>query len=159
MSNLVELLRVGPPSFHLTDADPAELAAATSAVARGRGSAVVRRIRGSHSRTATALFDELAAALQFPAYFGANWNALRDMLADFSWLPADAYLLILEDADELLADAPDEVLSVGLRVLGEAASKSSAVPFQIVLQSAADGRVARALTSEGVPFDVIAGSP
>lgn len=35
---------------------------------------------------------ELAAALQFPLYFGKNWNALRACLQDLAWLKAQAYL-------------------------------------------------------------------
>ncbi|MCW5605177.1 MAG: barstar family protein [Burkholderiales bacterium] len=38
----------------------------------------------------------LAAALEFPEGFGANWDALADCLADLSWHPATGYVLILE---------------------------------------------------------------
>lgn len=41
----------------------------------------------------------LAAALRFPDWFGGNWDALADSLADLSWLPAPGYVLLLEHVD------------------------------------------------------------
>ncbi|SRR5229473_1606169 len=38
-------------------------------------------------RTKEALFQELAQRLQFPDYFGANWDALWESIRDLSWLP------------------------------------------------------------------------
>jgi hypothetical protein len=152
VSGLADLLRPGPPSFHLTDANHTDLGATTYALAREQPTTAVRRLRGTRCRTATGLFDELAAALQFPAYFGGNWNAVRDMLSDLRWVPADAYLLIVEDADELLADEPDETLAVGLGVL---ATSPGSTPFHVVLQAGPGGRVARALTANGTAFDTV----
>jgi len=40
----------------------------------------------------------IAGALQFPDWFGGNFDALADSLADLSWLPADGYLLLIEHA-------------------------------------------------------------
>jgi RNAse (barnase) inhibitor barstar len=156
VSELAELLRPGPPSFHLTSADTTDLGDATVALILTRQTVAVRRIRGSRSRSTTGLFDELAAALQFPAYFGANWNALSDVLSDLRWLPADEYLLVVEDADELLADAPDSAVNDCLRVLAAATEDASPIPFQIVLQATPDGRIARALSDNGTPFDIVA---
>jgi RNAse (barnase) inhibitor barstar len=45
-----------------------------------------------------ALLREIAAALRFPDWFGQNWDALEDCLADLSWLPADGYVLVFEQA-------------------------------------------------------------
>jgi RNAse (barnase) inhibitor barstar len=156
VSELAELLRPGPPSFHLTSADTTDLGDATVALIVTRQTVAVRRIRGSRSRSTTGLFDELAAALQFPAYFGANWNALSDVLSDLRWLPADEYLLVVEDADELLADAPASAVNDCLRVLAAATEDASPIPFQIVLQATPDGRIARALSDNGTPFDIVA---
>jgi hypothetical protein len=39
-------------------------------------------------------FAAIAAALGFPSWFGANWDALEDSLSDLSWRPRDGYVLI-----------------------------------------------------------------
>jgi hypothetical protein len=38
----------------------------------------------------------IAGALRFPDWFGGNWDALADSLADLSWLAAPGYVLLLE---------------------------------------------------------------
>jgi hypothetical protein len=157
VSELADLLRPGPPSFHLTSAGTDDLGDATVALIRARPTVAVRRIRGSRSRTLTGLFDELAAALQFPAYFGGNWNAVIDMLSDLRWLPAGEYLFVVEDADDLLADeADEEAVDDCFQVLATAAGIAASIPFQFVLQAVAGGRAALALTGNGTPFDVVA---
>lgn len=60
----------------------------------------------------------IAGALRFPGWFGGNWDALADSLADLSWLPAPGYVLLLERIDawrdaepvafETLSDILDE---------------------------------------------------
>lgn len=51
-----------------------------------------------------ALLARLAAALQFPAWFGGNWDALEDCLSDLSWSPAQGHVLLIEGAGALPAD-------------------------------------------------------
>jgi RNAse (barnase) inhibitor barstar len=48
-----------------------------------------------------SLLTAVAGAFNFPSYFGHNWDALDEMLADLSWLPAAGYVVILEDFDSL----------------------------------------------------------
>ena len=40
------------------------------------------------------LFDSLARALDFPDWFGRNWDALEDVLGDLSWRKGDGHVLI-----------------------------------------------------------------
>lgn len=40
------------------------------------------------------VFGSLAGALGFPAWFGANWDALEDCLSDLSWRPGAGHVLI-----------------------------------------------------------------
>ena len=56
-----------------------------------------------------ALLAAMAEAVGAPEWFGNNWDALADALADLSWQPADGYVLLLRDAN--LADADEEMLS------------------------------------------------
>ncbi len=54
------------------------------------------------------LFSALAAALSFPDWFGANWDALLDCLRDLGsgGEAPDAVTLLVEDAGALLARVP-----------------------------------------------------
>src|SRR5437879_2485828 len=63
---------------------------------------LVRVLRGQKMSTPAGLFDEFAAALQFPYYFGENWNAFDECINDLEWLRSSAYLLIIVNADQLL---------------------------------------------------------
>jgi len=50
------------------------------------------------------LLKNVAAALDFPDWFGENWDALEDCLADLSWRDAAGHVLVFEHAtpgDEL----------------------------------------------------------
>ena len=62
-------------------------------------------LRGFNMQNMDRFYDELAAALQFPLYFGRNWNALDECLVDLEWLPSKAYLLVFADAPSLLKTA------------------------------------------------------
>jgi hypothetical protein len=102
--------REGPgPFLHLLVAgasDVFDLAWALSVEAAP--STVARVVRGAKSGTSHALFDEFAAAWQFPPYFGENWDALDECLADLEWLRAEAYVLLVADATQILdAEGPD----------------------------------------------------
>jgi hypothetical protein len=64
--------------------------------------------------------SRVAGALDFPAWFGGNWDAFFDCLTDLGWRPAAGYVLILEHTDELRRDAP-ESLDTALAILADAA--------------------------------------
>jgi RNAse (barnase) inhibitor barstar len=61
-------------------------------------------IKGRHCKTPANLFTEFARALAFPDYFGHNWDALEECLADLEWLPAKGYILLITDAAHVLSD-------------------------------------------------------
>jgi RNAse (barnase) inhibitor barstar len=62
---------------------------------------------------------ELADALQFPEYFGHNWDALEECLADLEWLPAKGYVLLFTEAECILAGNEDDFATF-LEVLNDA---------------------------------------
>jgi Barstar (barnase inhibitor) len=83
---------------------------------------VLKVIKGRHCATPPNLFAEFARALEFPDYFGHNWDALEECLADLEWMPAKGYILLLTDAIHVLPDddAEYETFLEILRDAGEA---------------------------------------
>ena len=80
----------------------------------------VRRLRGKKMRTKDALMDEFGASLQFFDGFGENWYALLECLCYLDeWLPAEAYVLVVEGAEELLQDEQPDQMAALLKTLHE----------------------------------------
>jgi hypothetical protein len=61
------------------------------------------------------LLKNLAAALDFPDWFGGNWDALEDCLSDLSWHKADGHVLLFEEVK------PSDDLGVLIDVLRSSA--------------------------------------
>lgn len=57
--------------------------------------------------------SEAAKTMDFPNYFGKNWDAFEDMLNDLGWAPAKGYVILYAHA-ERYARLPDwrTVLSI-----------------------------------------------
>src|SRR5262245_37794893 len=120
--DLSPLTRPAAPWFHLLAAAPDDARDALRALERSAGArGAVRFVRGRKAGTAAAFFDEAAAALQFPDYFGENWDAFHDCVDDLAWLHADAVVLGLLDADRLLAAAEEPAKHLA-KVLKETAN-------------------------------------
>ena len=78
-----------------------------------QGSALqVSRIRLSGAGDKQALMQRIAGTLQFPKWFGANWDALEDCLGDLSWSRAGGHVLLFEGAADLPADERGILLDV-----------------------------------------------
>ena len=59
-----------------------------------------------------ALMERVARALEFPRWFGGNWDALEDCLADLSWSKAGGHVLLIEGAAGLPADERGILLDI-----------------------------------------------
>jgi RNAse (barnase) inhibitor barstar len=56
-------------------------------------------IGDAHSKK--QFLKQVAKALDFPDWFGGNWDALNDCLTDLEWLPNQAgYVLIFEEVEQ-----------------------------------------------------------
>jgi hypothetical protein len=84
-------------------------------------------VDGRRCRTKGGLLDELARALEFPAHFGRNWDALEDCLNDLSWLEADGYVIGVTSAHAVLAREEPEEYDTFVSIL-EAAGREWATP-------------------------------
>jgi RNAse (barnase) inhibitor barstar len=81
-----------------------------------------------------AFLARTADALGFPDWFGDNWDALFDCLADLSWRPAAGYVLILEHAQDMRQHAP-EALDTALAVMADVANawRDRGRPFRAIV--------------------------
>jgi RNAse (barnase) inhibitor barstar len=76
--------------------------------ARARGFGVFH-LNGARMQSQSDLFLEFKEVLRFPDYFGENWNALDECLADLEWLDLRGYLLVIEYGDLVLCREKIEV--------------------------------------------------
>lgn len=61
-------------------------------------------LRGRKMRTLDGLFDEFSAAMQFPYYFGENWPAFDECIADLEWVTTRSVVVLIDEAPCILAD-------------------------------------------------------
>lgn len=73
--------------------------------------------------TKTVLMNALAEALQFPDYFGGNWDALEECIRDLYWLPAGDVIVVHED---IPLENDQRSLSIYLSILQDAVVKWAA---------------------------------
>jgi hypothetical protein len=84
--------------------------------------AIIRFIRGERCNSRERIFQEWAAALQFPWYFGENWDAFFECIRDLKWLPpAKSYIFFVTQIDRVLPDSKEH-FEILISVLKDAAS-------------------------------------
>lgn len=82
-----------------------------------------------------AFMDRCAAALDLPAWFGRNWDALADCLTDLSWAPpARGRLIVVTNWREFALAAPND-WSIAQELFAEAADhwRGTLTPLQVLL--------------------------
>ena len=105
----------------------------------------MRVVRARRCLTKQTLFHEWAAALQFPGYFGDNWDAFEECLSEREWLPGDVHVVVLTEAHRILEDQPAErptLFGILRSVADDAGERALRVLFQC---AAADEQATRAL--------------
>ncbi len=92
-----------------------------------------RIVRGQRCRSKDRLFQEIASALQFPHYFGENWDALEECLGDLGWIDSDHLTLLITNADKLLSSGSKD-LATFLEILRSVHDLEEAVLASVVFQ-------------------------
>ncbi|MVU78795.1 hypothetical protein GPX89_16275 [Nocardia sp. ET3-3] len=98
-----------------------------------------REVRGRKMRTVAELFDEFAAAFQFPYYFGENKDAFDECLRDLDEFveAAMGYVVVVRNAALMLDREPGERAWFAEAMTDAAASwDKRGIPFRVVLQDA-----------------------
>lgn len=126
----IDTFRAGPVQILPFDATGAE---ALGRLAGSLGLQVARVDLGG-CRSKDDLLRRMAAALAFPEWFGHNWDALFDCLADLDAGGAEGYLLLLERAGELRRESPADFDTV-VGILGDVAVEweRRGLPFRAFL--------------------------
>jgi RNAse (barnase) inhibitor barstar len=100
----------------------------------------VFRIDLSQAQDKQGLLEIIGKAMAFPEWFGHNWDALLDCLADLGWRPAEGYLVILEHCDGIHGRAENDFVQT-LQVFEAAANewRDQGIPFWCFVDMQADG--------------------
>lgn len=122
-----ELLHIETSWSHLVVSSERDLDNFVGITRYAQTRSLVRIIRGQRCKTPHQLLQEWAAALQFPYYFGHNWDALDECLADLEWLldkprswPEKGFVFFVTNIDSALASRDDE-FTIFMRILDTAA--------------------------------------
>jgi RNAse (barnase) inhibitor barstar len=115
-----------------------------TSIREARQSGVVVEVDSADALTLDDFFVAVSSVLEFPDYFGNNWEALKDCLTDLDWLSGNSYFLIFENSERLFANQPVERAAF-LRIMNLVAEEWSipvtsgewwdrpSIPFHVVL--------------------------
>lgn len=120
---------------HLPHGDIAELLAGAKAAG-----CLVLRVDLAAARDKEQMLDAVGRALRFPEWFGHNWDALADCLADMGWLPAEGYVVVLDHCDGIHGRAESDFVTL-MQVFQDAAAtwREDGVPFWCLVDMLSDG--------------------
>ncbi|QXJ23042.1 barstar family protein [Actinomadura graeca] len=101
---------------------------------------------GHHVRDKEAFLRLCAEVFDFPEWFGGNWDALADCLADLSWTSARHSRVVLYESWPELAEAEPESFRTVLDVFADAVEvwRDTPTPMTVILSSVG-------VEAEGVP--------
>jgi RNAse (barnase) inhibitor barstar len=103
MTDAISIVKA-PERLWRADGDGGTLQATLAAAGVGE----VALVDGKKARDKAAFMREVARALKFPDYFGANWDAFAECLDDLHWKDVPIFVVVAH-GDALLADEPGEL--------------------------------------------------
>ena len=82
-----------------------------------------------------SFLDAFAVALDFPSYFGQNWDAFEECLTEMTWAPGTGYVILWDDVANF-ADAAPEQWETAQAIFNQAADYWQArdVPFYLLVR-------------------------
>ena len=85
------------------------------------------------------LLGRAARALNFPKWFGKNWDALNDCLTDLSWLDGQGWVIIFENSKDLASRKP-QVFHSAVEVFQSANDywRQAGKPFWVLFHGPSD---------------------
>lgn len=94
----------------------------------------------SKARSIEEALDELGKALELPDWYGSNFDALADCLADPDWMPAKGHVILIRGISEL-RDVAAASLPTLIDVFRSAAEarRADGTPFWILLDTPVRG--------------------
>lgn len=112
-------------------------------------------IDGEKCKNSEALLAELARVLKFPAYFGANYDALFDMLNDLSWITQKEVIISFKNTDALLQNNDSELITL-LKLLCETLLEAAIQKLKnLTVRLEYSERIIRLLTEQQFRYKVI----
>lgn len=99
----------------------------------------VYRLDGRAIDDKPAFLSQVAGVLQFPSYFGHNWDAFEECLNDMLWALDRPALLLFDHAGRFAAAEPEQ-FALALDILAAAAEHRRADPAPLVVLLQGAGR-------------------
>jgi len=66
----------------------------------------VFHLDGHKASSRERFLTEAGRVMQFPDYYGMNWDAFDECVRDLSWLPAHGYVVLFDHFDQLAQSDP-----------------------------------------------------
>ncbi len=74
---------------------------------------------GKQINSKEKFLNKAAEAMQFPQYFGANWDAFDECINDLTWCPANKYIIFYDNAS-IFAQSDPIQYQIALDILSSA---------------------------------------
>ena len=65
-------------------------------------------VDGKKVKDKASFLSACAKAMEFPDYFGGNWDAFEECINELSWAEAKGYLVVLENMGKFVEAAPSD---------------------------------------------------
>ncbi len=83
-------------------------------------------IDGANCLTKEKFFDEVSSVLDFPEYFGRNWDAFNDSFTETLWSQEKPlFIIVISKADKLLSQAEEKDLTILLDIMKDSTTEVS----------------------------------